>query len=254
MQGVKAESLTRLPWVKHKFMGRRGGTSPRPWNFLNVSYAVGDVQTRVDENRTRICASMQIDSNKFYTVKQVHGTKAMRITCGDTDEEVRKIEADAIWTTEKNVLLGILTADCAPVLFATEAGEAVGAIHAGWRGAVQQIVPATLKQIAAELGLQPNAFRVAIGPCIGFDAFEVGSEVIEEVQKSIDTHGLVKHSKDGRFYLDLAGLIQKQLIDNQFSHVEIIRRCTMSNPQEYFSHRASHGKCGRQASVISKTD
>ena len=252
MHDVKAENLTRLLNVKHHFMGRRGGTSPRPWDFLNTSYDVGDVKTRVDENRTRICASMQIEPTKFYTAKQVHGTKVVRISSENTVEEIRRTEADALWTTEKNLLVGVQTADCAPVLFATQAGEAVGAIHAGWRGAVHQIVPATLKQIASELGLKPHQFRIAIGPCIGFDAFEVGRDVIEEVQKSTDTHDIVKPGKEDRFYLDLAGLIYKQLNQNYFVHAEIVRRCTMTNPVEYFSHRASHGKCGRQGSVIAK--
>jgi polyphenol oxidase len=253
MQGVKAENLTRLSSVRHRFMGRIGGTSPKPWDFLNVSYDVGDVRTRVDENRARICASMQIEPGKLYTAKQTHGTKVERIFLKNTAEEIRKIEADAIWTTEKNVLVGVLTADCVPVLFASEAGEAVGAIHAGWRGAVQEIVPQTLKQIGKELELRPHNFRVAIGPCIGFDAYEVGNEVVKKIKNNIDTRDILKPGGKGRFYFDLAGFIHKQLIQNYFNHVEVIRCCTMTNIDKYFSHRASHGNCGRQGSVIGKT-
>lgn len=250
MLGVKAENLERIKNIKHHFLGRKGGTSPRPWNFLNVGYSLGDVDTRVAENRTRICASLGVLKTSLFLPKQVHGVNALRILKTDDSVSVSSKEADAVWTTEPGILVGVQTADCAPILFSTADGKVVGAIHAGWRGAVADIAIKVLAQVSKELSLAPKHFRISIGPCIGFDSFEVGSEVIDEVKKIVEIDNIVKEGKPGYFFLNLAGLIKLRLNKNFYEHVEIIDRCTFTNPQEYFSYRQSKGKCGRQFSGI----
>ncbi|MDA0713442.1 MAG: peptidoglycan editing factor PgeF [bacterium] len=250
MHGVRSENLDRIKNIKHQFLGRKGGTSPRPWNFLNVAYGLGDVDSRVSENRTRICASLGVLKTSLYLPKQVHGVNAIRILKTNDSVAINSQEADAVWTTEPRVLVGVQTADCAPILFASEDGKVAGAIHAGWRGAVADIAVKVLSIISKDLDLAPKHFRISIGPCIGFDSFEVGSEVIDEVKKMVEIETIVKESKPGYFFLNLAGLIKLQLNKKFYNHVEIINQCTYSNPQEYFSYRQSKGKCGRQFSGI----
>ena len=167
-----------------------------------MSYDVGDVKTRVDENRARIAHKMGVSINALYTVKQVHGVNAIQIHSGDDAVKIRAIEADAIWTRESNVAVGVLTADCVPILFSSKNSDVVGAIHAGWRGAVAGVVSKTLTDIGGE-------FNVVIGPCAGFDQFEVGPEVISSIP--LDLEGITKPSTADRTFLDLAALIQRQL-------------------------------------------
>lgn len=253
MNKLMATNLAQVKDVAHCFFGRQGGVSLKPWDSLNTCYHMGDVKEHVDENRARICATLSLKPNVLYTPMQVHGTKSIRITRKDNPEEILHVQADSIWTTEPNIAVGVQTADCVPVLFASDDGQVIGAIHAGWRGAVAQISIKTIESVGEVLGLLPSRFVVAIGPAIGFEAFEVGPEVIDALLAAgIPSSNIVKKGREDRFHLDLAGLVQKQLQDHGVERVEIIRRCTASNIDEYFSYRGNKGRRGDQLSVITK--
>lgn len=182
---------------------------------------------------------------KMFLAKQVHGTRALRIGCLDSVKEIALQEADALWTSEPGVLIGVKTADCAPILLRHRSGACVAAIHAGWRGAVAGIVTKTLQEICGVLSLNPADFEAQIGPCIGASVYEVGPEVAQQVPKTFLKPGL----KD-RFYLDLRGLIAKQLVDAGVRDVHISTICTFSDSKHYFSAR--RGDSERQYSIISK--
>ncbi len=235
-------------FASHAFYGRSGGVSKKPFDSLNTCYLRGDDKSDVDENRARICQELQI--NAIYTLKQVHSATAIRVFKKDL-EKVGLLEGDAIWTTD-NIAIGVQTADCAPILVASDDGVAIAAIHAGWRGAVANIALKTIETMSKDLSSPKNRFVAAIGPCIGFDAFEVGPEVVEEAKKSCDLKGIVKKGQGDRFFLDLAGLIEKQLRRGGVERVEIIRECTASNIDKYFSYRGNRGLRGDQLSVIFK--
>ncbi|MEI6790869.1 MAG: peptidoglycan editing factor PgeF [Myxococcaceae bacterium] len=180
---------------------------------------------------------------KMFLAKQVHGIKALRITSADSVEEIAKQEADALWTTEPNLCVGVKTADCAPVLLKHKTNACVAAIHAGWRGAVAGIVPKTLVDICETLNLKPADFKAQIGACIGFDSYEVGPEVAAQVSRDF-----VKPGKGDRFYLDLRNLIAQQLRQAGVLDIIISQACTFSEPEHYFSAR--RGDLGRQYSWI----
>lgn len=252
MLGEKASNLNLVPGVDHLFMGRIGGTSPKPWDSLNVAYDLGDVKERVDENRARIAALLRVSPRALFDPDQVHGTRVVRVTKSDLPSVVAEEQADAIWTTEPGLAVAVQTADCAPVLIASEGGEVVCAIHAGWRGAVAGIVPKTLETIAKETGLLPEHFLAAIGPCIGFEKFEVGPEVAEAVRAFSFANEVMQPGQGDRFYLDLAGLIRRQLKEIGVTRVEALDRCTMTHNDRYFSYRGGKGKRGNQISVIVK--
>ena len=167
-------------FANHAFFGRQGGVSKKPYDSLNTCYLRGDEKAFVDENRARICQNLGI--NAIYTLKQVHSAKAVRVFAKDDLKKVSLLEADAIWTTD-NIAIGVHTADCAPILVASDDKVAIAAIHAGWRGAVAGIALKTIEEMSNILGLPKNRFIASIGPCIGFDAFEVGPEVVEEAKK-----------------------------------------------------------------------
>lgn len=249
----QASNLSGVLGIQHGFMGRMGGTSPRPWNYLNASYDVGDIRLRVDENRTRIARMFSVSSSNLFTAKQVHGVTCVRVSAKDDVDSVRKIEADALWTTEKNLAVGVLTADCVPVLVASKDGQAVAAIHAGWRGATSGIAVKTIQTMAETLGLDLDQFVVAIGPCMGFEYYEVGPEVIEAARKTLsedDLANLIRPSTENHFFIDLQGVIERQLKNVGVTNIERTTECTVLNSQHYFSHRLSKGSTGRQLSVV----
>lgn len=180
----------------------------------------------------------------MFLAKQVHGARALRVTRADSIEQIAIEEADALWTTEPGIKIGVRTADCGPVLLRHRMGACVAAIHAGWRGAVAGIVPKTLAKICKELNLKPGDFEVEIGPCIGFDHYEIGPEVAVQIPKDF-----LKSGSGDRSYFDLRGLLRGQLIQAGVKDIRVSEHCTFSEPETYYSHRK--GDSGRQYSFVS---
>ncbi len=247
-----AKDFSQKPGIIHGFFGRKGGTSPREWSSLNTSYDVGDVGARVDENRRRICRSLGLGSATLYTAKQVHGIQVVRVTSDMPAKEVLQTPADALWTTDSNIVLGIQTADCVPVLLASQDGKVVAAIHAGWRSAVGGIIDATISDICTSLSIAPKNLVAAIGPCIGKKSYEVGQEVIDAAQNCVSLDGLIEQSGDHKFQLDLGGLVKRLLEKSSIGQVELISKCTFADRDHFFSHRREKGKTGRQLAVIAR--
>lgn len=247
MKYWQAESLSKITAVKHAFFGRVGGVSPGAFKSLNVSYAVGDVSDRVLENRSRVqrCFS---DDAKLYSVKQVHGINVQRISDSDNLEDLSSVEADAVYTTDKNVILGIQTADCAPVLICSKNGHAIAAVHAGWRGAVAGIVENMVATLSSKLNLEPDNLVAAVGPCIGVGHYEVGAEVEAKLSES-ERQDCLRTTLDAK-YLDLEKLVSKRLLKAGVKDVGLLNICTYGNPSTFFSHRRDKGRTGRQFSTI----
>lgn len=250
--GLKSELLDTIPGVSHRFFGRLGGTSPAPWRGLNTSFLVGDVPARVEENLARVRFQIGVGRTALFTPKQVHGNVVHEVGSGDDVEEVSAIEADALITAVPELALGVRTADCAPVLLASEDGRWVAAVHAGWRGAVGGIVEATVKALSAR-GVSPGALIACVGPCIGPAAFEIGPEVASAVMACAPDDKVLFPGRDDRSHLDLAALVQSQLLRAGLHRIENRAHCTASDLEAWYSHRAEGGKTGRQMSAIART-
>jgi YfiH family protein len=248
MIGVCAQILSQSGIV-HRFFGRKGGASPRAG--LNSSYDVGDTPARVNENRARICAEFGMRVDQLYVPKQVHGDNIVRVDEEHTPGDIAQRQADALWTTRKGILLGIQTADCVPVLLGSNDFSVVAAIHAGWKGAANGIVAKTVLEICAALGIGPEQMVAAIGPCAGFDVYEVGPEVVAAIQNESWKNEIVRKGDGDRSFVDVAGWVALQLKNVGVSKVEIIRHCTIRMPEDYFSHRREKSKSGRQLCVVS---
>lgn len=251
--GLLSDELTSIPHVSHRFFGRVGGTSPAPWRGLNTSFDVRDAPARVEENLARVRFQIGVGRRSLLAPKQVHGARVLEVKAGDDPEHVAAEEADAIFTSEEGIAVAVRTADCAPILLASDDGRWVAAVHAGWRGAVGGVVEATLAALA-ERGAPPASLVAAVGPCIGQDAFEVGPEVVEQAAHVIDVDGLVRPGRDDRMHLDLAGLVARILGRAGVARIDVIRACTASDLDRWFSHRAESGRTGRQMSAIARTD
>jgi len=237
--------------IVHGFFGREGGRSTGDLSSNNMSINQGDNPDLVVSNRSSAAYAMGEHGVKDLVVfRQVHSTKV--VTLAERPQGV--IEADAMVTNRPDLLLGILTADCSPILFADpEAGIVAGA-HAGWKGAAGGIVQATVRAMVA-LGADPRNVRAAIGPTISGANYEVGPDTaaqIAAIDKTAGDHISIPAGKT-REHFNIPGLLQEQLFGAGVGLVGDLALCTYALPDRYFSHRwaTHHGKTtGRQISII----
>jgi polyphenol oxidase len=251
--GVMSQALSAVPGVSHRFFGRVGGTSPHPWHSLNTSHDVGDLQARVVENLARVRFQVGVTPRSLFTARQVHGDHTLVITGDEDMDDVMGQSADALVCAAPQRAVAVRTADCAPILCAVDDGSAVAAIHAGWRGAVGQVIDVAVASLCAHAKVSPARIIAAIGPCIGMAAFEVGPEVVAAVRAHTPDTGLTRAGVGDRHHVDLAGLCKWRLQRLGVERVDVVGGCTVEQPMAYFSHRRDNGKTGRQLSVIART-
>lgn len=241
------------PNICHGFFGREGGRSTGNFATNNMSIALGDNQDLVISNRSSAASQMgDFGMKDLVLFRQVHSTKVVTLT--DRHDVSVAVEADAMVTNRRDQLLGILTADCAPVLLADPDAGIVGAAHAGWKGAAGGILYATVMAMVA-LGADPARIRAAIGPTISGANYEVGPETAAQItalDASAANHLAIPEGKT-REHFDIPGLLAEQLFGAGVGLVSNLDICTYANPEKYFSHRYAthHGATtGRQISVI----
>jgi YfiH family protein len=242
-----AEHLTHAALAaRHGFFTRRGGVSGGAYASLNCGLRGDDDPAHVAENRARVAAELGGSASALVTLRQVHGNAVLRVE--GPPGVLPPVEADALVTDRPGVVLGVLTADCAPVLFEDRAAGVIGAAHAGWRGAVGGVLEATIAAMAA-LGAEPARIAAVIGPCIGQASYEVRDDVRDAV-------GDARFFAPGRdavhVQFDLAGYCAARLAG--IGTVEILAADTCADEARFFSHRrrtrAGGGPLGHQISAI----
>ena len=247
----QSAALAGLPSVRHGFFGRKGGSSLGEFAENNMSIAVGDEPRAVDINRSAAAEAIGFRRNQLFLLKQVHSNRVHRLSAYPTDDE--PIEADAMVTRQPLLALGILTADCTPILLADQQARVVGAAHAGWRGAVDGIVGKTVAAMV-ELGADPANIVAAIGPTISGENYEVGPHFMEDFTRlQPDGWRYFSTRNSARAHFDLPGFVAAELASAGVTLIERIGGCTYAHPERYFSHRyATHqgGKTGRQIAII----
>ncbi|HTH29047.1 MAG TPA: peptidoglycan editing factor PgeF [Sphingobium sp.] len=247
----ESAALADLAGIRHGFFGRKGGSSLGEFAENNMSIAVGDTPRLVDINRTGAAEALGFARNQLFLLKQVHSNRVHRLSAYPTDD--LPIEADAMVTRQPLLALGILTADCTPILLADAEARVIGAAHAGWRGAVDGIVGNTVAAMV-ELGADPARITAAIGPTISGDNYEVGPHFMDDfVKLRPDGWRHFSSHNGGRAHFDLPGFVAAELERAGVSRVERVGDCTYGHPDRYFSHRyATHqgGTTGRQIAII----
>lgn len=228
--------------VRHAFFTRRGGVSRGLYTSLNCGRGSGDDPADVEANRARAMAALDLPASALFTNHQVHSATVVVIEEGADPEDRRR--ADAFVTARPNVALGVLAADCAPVLFAAPDDGVIGACHAGWRGAVGGVCEATVDAMI-ELGARPDGIRAAIGPCIGFESYEVGPEFPEPfvVQDRQNARFFEQAAREGHFLFDLSGYLARRLSALGIGEVFRLDCDTCRDEANFFSYRRS---CQRQ--------
>lgn len=231
--------------VIHAVFTRHGGFSPEPWKSLNFGSSVGDDLVRVIKNREAGLSAVNLLPRSVYDVFQVHSDEVVATDRPLLSNETH-LKADAIITDNPDVTLMMRFADCVPILLFDPVNRAIGIVHAGWKGTANQIVKNAVFHMADEYGAKPEDIFAAIGPSIGPDHYMIGSDVAEEIYKSLGDESdqcIVKLK--GNIFLDLWKANHLILNNSGVKNIEISAICTHCNLKDWFSHRGENGKTGR---------
>lgn len=225
----------RLSPLRHGFFTRRGGASSGIFEGLNCGPGSSDQAEAVALNRRRVAEALEVAPEDLVALHQVHSARVIEVT-GPMEG---RPQADAMVTATPGLALTILTADCQPVLFADHAAGVIGAAHAGWRGALDGVLEATVEAMEA-LGARRDRIVAVIGPAISQQAYEVGPELMASFVA--DDPGNVRFfapGKDGRYHFDLPGHGLDRLRRAGVGRAEWTGHCTYSDPRRFFSYRRS---------------
>ena len=251
LQTITDRKLSVLRGVRHGFFTRNGGVSDGLYASLNVGYGSNDAIYKVTENRQKIIAFLGATS--LNCVSQVHGKRVERVH----EEWTREVtpRADAMVTNKPGIAIGILSADCAPILLCDPKAGIIGAAHAGWRGALAGVVEATINEMC-EIGAQPDSIIAAIGPTIGPDSYEVSETFLKPFldQNHKNVAFFSEASRAGHFLFDLPAYIISLMKAQGLDKVSWTGHDTFADSERFFSYRYGyiHGQpdYGRMLSAI----
>nr|WP_081486527.1 peptidoglycan editing factor PgeF [Nitrospirillum amazonense] len=242
-----------LPGVRHGYFTRRGGVSTGLYAGRNVGFGSNDAAAAVAENRARCAADLGLPADNLVTVYQVHSPTVVTVERPWAREDAP--QADAMVTRRRGIALGILTADCVPVLFADSTAGVVGAAHAGWKGAFTGVLEATVRAMA-DLGADPARIVAGVGPHIGADSYEVGPEF--EARFLEADAGNARFFRPGRRaghpLFDIGAYVGHRLSGCGLARVAHTGHDTVEREYLFFSYRRStlrhEGDYGRHISMI----
>jgi YfiH family protein len=247
---LKVPQWEKYDGLLHGFVGRRGGKSVGPYTGLNMSYRVGDDPKIVSQNVCDMKQAVGIHDGRIITMKQVHGDYIIEVT----DRNIKEAgQADGMLTREKDAFLGVLTADCVPVLFIAADRKIAAVVHAGWRGTLAGIGAKMVQLLFDQHSISPDAVEAAIGPAIGACCYEVKEDVSRPlIDRGGKIAGACVENRGGKTFLDLrrlnrltleqAGVPSKQIFD--------VGPCTSCAIEDFFSYRRERKETGRQISFI----
>jgi YfiH family protein len=232
-----------------------GGVSPPPYASLNVGPKGGDASDHVRHNLGLITQALSIPAERVFCASQVHGDRILTVSTirGSIFGPEEPLQGDGLLTDEDGLYLGILTADCVPLLLLDPMRSVVGAVHAGWRGTVRGIAGKAVGEMRHAFGSKVEDVLVAIGPSIGSCCYIVGQEVARAFLE-IDpaTRRFLDPAGPGRWKLNLAGINRHQLINAGIEEGNVFQcsLCTGCRKDLFFSVRAEGEPTGRQIALI----
>ncbi len=237
--------------VRHGFFSRRGGASSGIFAGLNCGLGSSDQTEAVDLNRKRVAEAMEVDPVEMVGVHQVHSPNVVTV---DAPLNGERPKADALVTNVPGLALTILTADCQPVLFADPDANVIGAAHAGWRGALDGVLEATLDTMES-LGAKRENISAVIGPTISQAAYEVGPEFLDDfMAESPENARFFANGQGDRLQFDLPAFGLHRLRQANVGNAEWTRHCTYSDADRFYSYRrsthANEADYGRLISAI----
>lgn len=249
---LQADDLRSLPGLRHAFFTRRGGVSRGPFESLNCGFSSGDEPGLVRENRARALSRLDLPGDSLCAVRQVHGAQVLIARAPSPGKPTT--EADALVTDRPGLALGVLTADCAPVLLADREAQVIGAAHAGWRGALTGVIGAVVEAMVRH-GAAPERIVAAIGPCIAQASYEVGPEMrdrfVESDAGNADLFEPVAGSE--KLLFDLKGYVGRRLRQAGVRSCEILPHDTAADEALFFSHRRTRRHGGERFGLLLST-
>jgi polyphenol oxidase len=256
LQPVEARNLSLSTRVRHGFFTRNGGVSTGVYASLNCGWGSDDHKNSVSENRNMVGRYLGSDEKLgggVVTLYQEHGTAALHVSKQPLRDSLPR--ADAVISNTPGLVIGVLTADCAPVLLADVEAGIVGAAHAGWRGAIDDVLGSAVREME-RLGARREKIAAAIGPCISQTAYEVGPEFEAAfVERDLKFGSFfTRENPQSRPHFDLPGFVAMRLREAGVGSIEDVRLCTCENESLFFSYRRKthrgEADYGRQISAI----
>ncbi|QRE74680.1 peptidoglycan editing factor PgeF [Methylobacterium aquaticum] len=252
---IEAPELSSHSTIRHAFFTRQGGVSEGLYTSLNGGLGSGDDPERVRENRRRMTAQLSLPPENLVSLYQIHSAEALVVEAPFKERP----RADAMATRVPGLALGILTADCGPILFADPVNRVVGAAHAGWKGALTGVIEATLSAMEG-LGAERSGIVAVLGPTIGAEAYEVGPEFRERFEAADPDNAryfAASPERASHSLFDLPAYIVARLERAGIGEVANLGLCTYADPDRFFSYRRTTHRAeadyGRLVSAIAVT-
>ena len=245
------------PYVTAFSSTRHGGYSERDYGEFNINPYCGDNASAIELNRKALCKELTLDESRLILPHQIHKTKILEIGEDffnlDIKHKAEKLDGvDALITQEAEVCISVSTADCVPVLLYAQDKKIIAAVHAGWRGTIENITGKTAEVLINIFGANADAIKAVIGPSISQKAFEVGDEVYETfLNKDLDVDKIATRQED-KWHIDLwkANRLQLEALSIKKDNITTVGICTYYNSNDFFSARRLGIKSGRIVSGI----
>jgi len=236
---ITLDLLNHSSGIRHAFFTRQGGVSRGSFESLNCGFGSGDASGTVARNRAIAMERLGFSPDRLVTCYQVHSNSVITVEKPWPHDAAPR--ADGLVAGICGIALGILTADCAPILFEDTAAKVIGAAHGGWRGALGGIVEATLDRMEA-LGANRARIRAGIGPCIGPGSYEVGPEFRERflADDPASAAYFAPAPRDRHFMFDLPGYVEHRLARAGIANTERAGNDTVAEETLFFSYRRAH--------------
>ena len=244
---IKAHLLEKHSWFRHAFSTRKGGISPSPHQWLNLSSKSADDPNNIVENRRRFLAAAGLDRKALVLPRQVHGNRAFIVS--EKDRLPR--DADGSVTDSQRFAIGVQVSDCVPLIAVDVDKRVIAAIHAGWRGLAAGVVSATIGKMSEELACRPGDLEVAVGPSISPCCYTVGEVVMKTFSRSFAGWEALFSEREGEIRLDLRKGCRLELLSNgvREERIACTGLCTYCHDDLFFSFRRDGGMKGGMMAV-----
>lgn len=258
MKFVTSNILDRYDSIAHAFLTRIGGVSSGPFASLNFNNSKEDIYSNIDRNRVIVGKFLGFNPNMLITTNQVHRDNILIIDSPsevfqDQIKDAKNVSADAILTNQKGIAIGVLTADCLPIILFDPVKRVAGIAHAGWRGTAEGICKSIIKSLSNHFESKPENILAALGPSIGPCCYEVGVDVVNHfTSMTSSTNEILIEVGGGRWKLDLKNANANQLVECEVmrKNISISNLCTSCNTNLFFSYRKEGNPTGRQLNLV----
>ncbi len=249
---IKSRKLKKFDEISHGFFNRKGGKSKGIYQSLNCGPGSKDKKINVKKNLKIVKNKLRKNSKNIFLLHQIHSNKFIYINKNHKIKNER-LKADAIITDQRKLPIGILTADCVPILIYDNVFKIIAAIHAGWKGAYKGIINKVIKFMIKK-GCKSKNIHAAIGPCISQKNYNVKKDFLKKFLKKNKKNSIFFKKRKNEIYFDLPKFVISQLKFNKISNIDHINIDTFDNKNNFFSARRSlklrHDDYGRNISII----